>query len=180
MMEDRKTIANCFSCLCHAWAAQGQREMENIVAPLGKKSMQVKGDKLGDMLVNKLEEAGKQRGHTGSDFPYGFCLDIAKCFDSVGSAVCVEILRRLSVPKRICDLLSAQQSVHQWWVSFGDTVCPRPVISPLGLPQGDPWSHCALTLFMLFPLLRQHRPTPGSRNFLFSPEQCGHTEAFLR
>jgi hypothetical protein len=48
------------------------------------------------------------------------------------------------------------------------------------LPQGDPWSHCALTLFMLFPLLRQHRPTPGSRNFLFSPEQCGHTEAFLR
>ena len=61
MMEDRKTIANGFSCLCHAWAAQGQREMENIVAPLGKKSMQVKGDKLGDMLVKQAGRSWKTK-----------------------------------------------------------------------------------------------------------------------
>lgn len=101
------------------------------------------------------------------DYPYGVCLDFIKCFDSCDADLCVHIFRQLGVPSSVCTLLGAQWSAHTRWVCFGDAVSPRPIVRPLGLPQGDPWSPCALMLCLLLPLRRQLRVVPDSRAFLF-------------
>ena len=101
------------------------------------------------------------------DYPYGVCLDFTKCFDSCDADLCVHIFRQLGVPSSVCTLLGAQWSAHTRWVCFGDAVSPRPIVRPLGLPQGDPWSPCALMLCLLLPLRRQLRVVPDSRAFLF-------------
>eukprot|EP00435_Cladocopium_sp_Y103_P040188 s1562_g10.t2 len=48
-------------------------------------------------------------------------------------------------------------------VCFGDAVSSRPIVNPLGLPQGDPWSPCALMLCLLLPLRRQFRSVGDAR-----------------
>lgn len=101
------------------------------------------------------------------DFPFGACLDFAKCFDSVDSALCVELLRRVSVPPRVCNLLACQWQQHQRWICFGNCVSSHPLVGALGLPQGDPWSPCALTLCLLLPLRHQHSACPQTRTFLY-------------
>eukprot|EP00435_Cladocopium_sp_Y103_P038689 s1562_g10.t1 len=52
-------------------------------------------------------------------------------------------------------------------VCFGDAVSSRPIVNPLGLPQGDPWSPCALMLCLLLPLRRQFRSVGDARAFLY-------------
>lgn len=88
-------------------------------------------------------------------YPYAMCLDFTKCFDSMDSLICVSLLFVL------CDLVAAQWSCHRQWLSFGNVVSAAPSCSPLSLPQGDPWSPCALMVSWLLPLRRQRAPPYG-------------------
>ena len=100
-------------------------------------------------------------------FPCLLALDYAKAFDSLDYTICVELLRKLGLPRQIWKMLQAQWSDHERWMSFGQEVCCEPIRGALGLAQGDPWSPICLSLVLLLAKKRQLKLVPQSECVLY-------------
>lgn len=87
--------------------------------------------------------------------------------DGIDFFLCLAILRRLSFPPVVCDLLFSQWAFRRRWVCFADWWHSLRSLTRRSFLERGPWSPACLTLCPLRPLRRQLRAVDGSRAFLF-------------
>ena len=94
-------------------------------------------------------------------------LDFAKAFDSCDTSLVLRILSKIGVPNKIVRLLANQWTQHNKWVTFANSVCPRPLSLTRGLPQGDPWSPIGMSLVLMLAKQRADQLVPEAKSLLY-------------
>ena len=87
-----------------------------------------------------------------AEYPFAVALDFQKAFDSLDSTISISVFQRLGLPAPVLNLLRFQWQKHRRWPCFAGAVSPQCLSDCLGLPQGDPFSPCALAVVLTLPM----------------------------
>ena len=87
-----------------------------------------------------------------AEYPFAVALDFQKAFDSLDSTISISVFQRLGLPAPVLNLLRFQWQTHRRWPCFAGAVSPQCLSDCLGLPQGDPFSPCALAVVLTLPM----------------------------
>ena len=98
--------------------------------------------------------------YPGAEYGFGLGLDYTKAFDSTNASLAAALFARIGVPPQVLGLLKDQWLGQKRWVSFAGSVSPECLGEVPSLPQGDPWSHLALSLVLAAPTKRVQRLYP--------------------
>ena len=128
-------------------------------------------------LASCLEhnQAGGLRGHDAEtllcaldiefdaeEHPFAMALDFQKAFDSLDYTISLSVFQRLGLSAPVLNLLRFQWQTHRRWPCFAGAVSPHCLSNCLGLPQGDPFSPCALAVVLALPIRHVQSVTNAS------------------
>ena len=128
-------------------------------------------------LASSLEhnQAGGIKGHDAEtllcaldiefdakEHPFAMALDFQKAFDSMDYTISLSVFHRLCLPAPVLNLLRFQWQTHRRWPCFAGAVSPQCLSDCLGLPQGDPFSPCALAVVLTLPMRHVQSMTNAS------------------